>query len=86
METTNNMEKINKVVENTLPAAEDIVAKTGLGKGGTVVVGAAIVAVAAFCVTKVVKFFKNKNHANDEFEGDEGVEESTYEDFDEEVE
>lgn len=86
METTNNMEKINKVVENTLPAAEDIVAKTGLGKGGTVVVGAAIVAVAAFCVTKAVKFLKNKNHANDEFEGDEGIEESTYEDFDEEVE
>ena len=85
MEATKNIEKINEVVENTLPTAEEIVVRTGLGKGGKIAGGIALVVGATWCVTKVYKHFKNKKKANDEFEGDEGVEESVDEDFDAEA-
>lgn len=86
MKETKNIENVVEAVETTLPAADEIVARTGLGTGGKVAVAVALGTIVVGCTVKAINFFKNKKAANDEIEGDEGTEPPANEDFDADAE
>ena len=87
MKETKNIENVVEgAVDVALPAAEEIVARTGLGTGGKVAVAVALSAGLAWCTAKVIKFFNNKKAVKAEIEGDEGNEPAADEDFDADVE